>query len=104
MEDRRVFARFKAEFPLRLIDLKENKESRASLQDICAKGICLITDMELASHTPLEMWLQIPDKGEPLYTRGKVIWSEKVGEDKCRAGVCLEKADLMALSRVMRVI
>ncbi|OGX40570.1 MAG: hypothetical protein A2984_00755 [Omnitrophica WOR_2 bacterium RIFCSPLOWO2_01_FULL_41_12] len=104
MEDRRIFARFKAKFPLRFIDLKANKEVRGLTQDICAKGICLQTEVELPAHTPLEMWLEIPDKGEPLYTRGEVVWSKKVEPDKCCCGVCLDKADLMGLSRVMKAI
>jgi Tfp pilus assembly protein PilZ len=104
MEDRRIFARFQAKFPLKYLDLQANKEGEAQVQDLCAKGLCLLTKEALNTNTPLEMWLQIPDKGEPLYTRGEVVWSRPEGANECRAGVCFEKANLMGLSRVLRTI
>lgn len=103
MEDRRIFARFAVEFPLRFFNLKENKEGVAQTQDVSAKGIGLMVNANLTPNTPLEMWLDIPDKGEPLYTRGEVVWSKMVESNKYRVGIDLEKADLMGLSRILRV-
>lgn len=103
MDDKRIFARFKARFPLRFLDLKENKEVLGQVYDISAKGIGLICNECLQPNTPLEMWLEIPDKGEPLYTRGQVVWSKPEGVTECRAGVSLERADMMGLSRALRV-
>ncbi len=102
--DRRIFGRFSAKIPLRFINLRENSEGEATTEDIGAKGIGFMAKEELKPRTPLEMWLQIPDKGEPLYTRGEVVWSKMVEPNRHRIGVSLERADLMGLSRVMRVI
>ena len=104
MQDRRIFARFPTEFPLRFLDLKRGKEGQAQTQDISAKGIGLLTNEELSAHSPLEMWLEIPDKGEPLYARGEVAWSKPRGRDEYRVGVNLERADLMGMSRVLRTM
>ena len=104
MEDRRIFDRFKAALPLRFLKVSENREGTGQTADISAKGIGLVADVELAPNTPLEMWLEIPDKGEPLYTRGEVVWSKMMEPNKFRIGVNLEKADLMGLSRVLRVV
>lgn len=103
-EDRRIFARFSTNFPLRFLDLRSGKEGEASTQDISAKGIGFVTKEQLQPDIPLEMWLQVPDKGEPLYTRGDVVWSEMVEPDKYRVGVNLEKANLMGMSRVLRAM
>ncbi len=103
MEDRRVFDRFQARFPLRLLDLDTNKEIDAQAEDVSAKGVGFETDEELKLHAPLEMWLRIPDKGEPLYTRGKVAWSKRLEPNKFRVGVNLERADLMGISRLLRI-
>lgn len=103
-EDRRIFARFSANFPLRFLDLRSGKEGEASTQDIGAKGIGFVTKEQLQPDTLLEMWLQVPDKGEPLYARGGVVWSEMVEPNKYRVGVNLEKANLMGMSRVLRTI
>jgi len=103
-QDRRIFDRFVAKFPVKFINLRENKESEAIIEDVSAKGIGFEANEEMQPRTPLEMWLKIPDKGEPLYTRGEVVWSRMVEPNKYRVGVNLEKADLMGLSRVLRVI
>ncbi len=102
MEDRRIFARLPVRLPLRFIDVGENKEGEAETQDISAKGIGLVTNEELSPRTPLEMWLQLPDRSEPLYTRGEVVWSRALEPNKYQVGVELEKADLMGMARVLR--
>lgn len=102
MEDKRIFSRFKAELPLRFLDLKRNKEVKAQTLDISAKGIGFLTNEELAVHTPLEMWLQITDRTEALYIRGEVVWSKRLESDQYRVGVDLEKAEFMALSPLLR--
>jgi len=104
MQDRRIFARFPTEFPLSFLDLNRGKEGQAQTQDISAKGIGFLANEELSPHTPLEMWLDIPDKGEPLYARGEVVWSKSQGADEYRVGVNLERADLMGISRVLRTM
>lgn len=102
MDDRRIFERFQTKFPLKFIDLKDNKEGAAQIQDISAKGLGFLVREELKLRTPLEMWLQIPDKGEPLYTRGFVAWTRMVAPNEYRIGVNLERADLMGMSRALR--
>ena len=102
--DHRIFARFAARFPLRFLDSNTSREGDAMVRDVSAKGLGLVAGEALAPLTPLEMWLDIPDKGEPLYVRGEVAWSKKLDADQYRIGVNLERADLMGLSRVLRVI
>lgn len=104
IEDKRIFERFCLKFPVRVLEPSSNKESQGQTQDISAKGICLTCSEELLPQMPLELWLKIPDQGEPLYTRGEVVWSDKVSPNEYRAGINLEKADLMGLSRVLRAI
>ena len=102
-EDRRIVQRIPARSSLRFLDAHSNKEGLAEIQDISANGIGLFTEEELPSHTPLEIWLQIPDRGEPLNTKGEVIWSKMVEPNRYRAGICLERVDFMAMSRVIRL-
>jgi len=103
-EDRRIFERFPARLSLKFLNLDSNREGQAESSDISAKGIGLVTNEALSPNTALEMWLNIPDRGEPLYTRGEVVWSRMLGQDKYRAGIELNKADLMGMARVLRTI
>lgn len=102
MEDRRIFARLSTELRLRFLDSKGNREGLAKTVDISAKGMGIESSEELAPQTPLEMWLNIPDRGEPLYIRGEVVWSKQIDPNLYRAGINLEKAYFMSFSRVLR--
>lgn len=102
MEDRRVFARIAAQFPLRFLDPHSGKDGEAETTDISANGVGFVTGENLRLKVSLEMWLEIPDKQAPLYTRGEVVWLGPIGEaNQCRVGVQLEKAQLMGLARTL---
>ena len=103
-EDLRVFQRFPVKMALRFLNLDTNREGQAQTLDISAKGIGVSTNELLAPNTTVEMWLKVPDRGDPLYTRGEVTWSQMTGHNQFRSGVNLEKADLMGISRILRVI
>lgn len=100
MDDRRIFERFKKQFPARFID-DSGREGLAETLDVSAKGLGLLTRRQLQPAAALEVWVEVSDNKEPLYTRGEVVWSA-AGQQGYRAGVELEKADLMGISRFLR--
>jgi hypothetical protein len=102
MEDRRIFERFGARLPLRFLNLNNGKEGLAETRDINAKGIGLLTTEQLATRTPLEIWVEVPNGGSPLYSRGEVAWSKPVNAQEYWAGINLNEADLMGVARVLR--
>ncbi|MFA5410846.1 MAG: PilZ domain-containing protein [Candidatus Omnitrophota bacterium] len=102
--DKRVFERFSVQLPMRCLNLDSSREFTAQTSDISANGIGLTTGERLGRQNPVEMWLSIPDKGHPLYARANVIWSNMIEPNKYRVGLRLEKANLMGLSRVLRII
>lgn len=102
VEDLRIFERFPKELDLRFLDIDSNREGQAKTADISAKGLGLVADEELIPRSSVELWLQMPDSAESFYTRGTVVWSKMIEPNRFKAGVSLERADLMGLSRVMR--
>jgi len=84
------------------LNLDTGKEGLANTQDVSAKGLGLLTNEELKLHTALEIWLEMKDKGDLLYTRGEVVWIKTVDTNNYKLGVELEKADLMGISRVFK--
>ena len=100
--DHRIFERFPVNLSARYLNLDTGKEGLASTQDVSAKGLGLLTNEELKLHTCLEIWLEMKDKGDPLYTRGEVVWAKTVNTNNYKLGVELEKADLMGISRVFK--
>jgi hypothetical protein len=100
--DRRVFERFAAKMSMRFLNLNTGKEGYAHTRDFSAKGLGLVTSHGVVPRSLLEIWLDVPDKGEPLYTRGEVVWAKCLAPEQYRVGVSLERADLMGLSRLLR--
>lgn len=97
-----MFARINTSFPVRFLDPARGIEGRADTVDISANGLGLVTQENLSSKTPLEMWLDIPDQHEPFYTRGEVVWSQASSDvGQRRVGIRLEKAELMGLARIL---
>jgi len=100
--DKRIFRRFEAVFPVRILDEIDSREGRGRTADISAKGVGIMIGVQLKVRTPLELWIEPPDEMDPLYTRGEVAWSMPTGVNEYRTGVNLEKADLLGLSRLLR--
>lgn len=100
--DRRVFERLKVRLPLKVLNLDENREAQAVTEDISAKGVGFLIEQELKPGAGLEMWLQLPDKGEPLYMRGEVSWSQPQGASNYRVGSNLERASFMQLAGILK--
>lgn len=102
MEDRRIFERFSARLPLRFLNLDNGKEGTAKTRDISAKGIGLVTAEQLAMHAPLEIWVDVPNGGSPLYSRAEVVWSKSVNAKEYWGGISLNEADLMGVARILK--
>lgn len=99
-----MFERFSVEFPLEYSNFSLIKKGLAQTVDISANGIGLVTNRDLPKDILLDIWLNVPDNGEPLYTRGEVVWSSTLEDNKYRVGVKLEKPNFMGLARVLRLI
>jgi len=101
--DQRLFERIPVTLPVKYTDLDSRLSGEAVLSDISAYGLGMITGSDLPLSTQLEIWLKVPDQGQPVYTRGKVVWSSPEGINRHRMGICLERTEFMNLSRVMRI-
>jgi hypothetical protein len=95
-EDQRLFERIQVQFPV-------NISGEAVSSDISAYGLGMISGTEPQSSADLEIWVNVPDQGQPLYARGRVVWCRPEGGKSYRMGIRLENAELMRFSRVMRL-
>ena len=103
MSDRRLFQRFLVKLPLKYLAQDNEKENSGNTHDISAQGIGLVVEEEIRPETPLDMRLEIPDKGAPLEIRGKVSWVSKTEAGKFRVGVNLDRPNPMGFSRILRI-
>jgi hypothetical protein len=101
-EDGRIFERVPAKLTLRYQNLRSKEWGLAQTRDISAKGIGLLLKSSLPANTPLELWVPVPDRGESVYSRGKVVWSKTIWYSKYRAGIKLDRPDLVGLLPILR--
>lgn len=101
MDDRRIFERFPVNFSLTYLETASGRECPAEVKDLSAKGVGILANENLLPQDNLEMWIQIPKRSEPFYTRGKVVWSKRIGGNQYKVGVSMEKAELMGLSQIL---
>ena len=101
-KDRRVFERIPVCRAVRLLDVYTSSDMDTTTCDLSAKGLGIVSKEYLEPNDRLEIWLDMPDRKEPFYTRGKVVWSRWQDTGKYRVGICLEKAEFMGMSRVFR--
>lgn len=104
MVDRRIFERFQARLPLEFAETQSKRRISARTFDVSAKGLGMVTTEPFENNTPVEVWLDVPDAGEPLYNRGAVVYSKLVGINEYRTGIDLDKPDLMGMARILRML
>ena len=103
-KDRRRFVRFPVTISLRYCDLGAVKDMCGKTSDISAHGVGIVTEEVLAPGASVNIWLSMPDTGEQVLAKGRVIWSNSVETKLHRIGVCLEEADLKPIPLVLRTI
>lgn len=104
VKERRAFPRFPVKISLRYFNLDLPGEAHTQTQNISAKGLCLTTKEALTVETPLDIWLQMPDNGEQIYIKGKVVWSNMIEPDNYRVGVSLENIELNPILLALKAI
>lgn len=105
-KERRKYPRFPIKLLLKYYHQNNNPErdDQAQTKDICAEGLGLVTNEQLAADTVLDIWLQIPDDNEQIHTKGKVVWSKTLEPKHSRAGVSLENTVLNPVSLALKTI
>jgi hypothetical protein len=102
LEDERIFERVPAKLTIRYRNLRSKEWGLLQTCDISAKGIGLLSAHYPPLNTPLEIWLPVPDRGESMYSRGKIAWSKTIWFAQYRAGIKLDRPDLVGLLPILR--
>jgi hypothetical protein len=102
VNDRRIFQRIAASFPVTYWDLKANNVGEAEIDNVSASGVGFTSSDNLSPGVSLGFWLEIPDNGERLYLHGLVAQSKATSQNKYHIGVKFFKPELMGMSRIYR--
>ncbi len=102
VDDRRVFERFAARFPVKFKDERDEFGSSVFLRDVSAEGAKILTRKMVYLNDPVDLLVEIPDGHEPLILKGKVAWTHGINPTMRSAGIKFDHIDLMDTQRIVR--
>ena len=73
-EERRLFERFSARFPVKFKDAREGYGADVYLRDASAQGIRILTKERFFLDDQLSLEIELPDGGDPMVLDGRVVW------------------------------
>ena len=102
--EKRSYPRYPISIPVSCFLPETNKTVNTCTCDISAIGVGIIACDELLPGTWLNLCLQMPDNGEKISRKAKVIWSNLMSANSYRVGIKLEESNLKPIPLVLRAI
>jgi hypothetical protein len=100
--ERRIFERFSARFPTKFKDARHDFGTDVFLRDASASGAHILTTERMYLDDPVALEVEVPDGGNPLILRGKVVWSKQANAAMWEVGLRFPEIHLMEMSRLMK--
>ena len=76
-KERRKYARLKAAVEVKYLVIGKPGAIQTSSKNISAGGLCILTEEQLASETPLQLEIKLPDVKDCIRSLGRVIWQKR---------------------------
>ena len=102
-EERRVFERFSARFPVKFKDTREEYGSQVFLRDASADGIRILTKERFFLDAQLALEVELPDGREPLVLNGHVVWIKFLNLSMWEIGVKLSQVNFIKIQRLFKL-
>jgi len=102
VDDRRIFDRFMARFPVKFREAREDFGTNVFLRDFSADGAKIVTKNSLFVNDNIDLLVELPDGHEPLGVRGKIVWAKKGNPASWDAGLKFDKVHFMDAQRVYK--
>ena len=101
-EERRIFERFSARFPVKFKDTRDDFGIDVFLRDASAQGIRILTKERffLGDHLSLEM--ELPDGGEPMVLSGQAVWVKLLNLSLWEIGIQFSKVNFIKMQRLFK--
>ena len=103
VEDRRVYERLSARFPVKIKDSRNDYGTDFFLTDISAGGLKLLSKEKLYLHDFLSLLIKLPDGQAPITLNGEVVWSKSLEPQEWEIGLRFHKIDYLRLYRFLKV-
>ena len=101
-DDRRIFDRFTARFPVKFKNSREGFGRNVFLRDICAEGAKISTKEKVLINDKIDILVEVPDGKDPVNLRGQVAWARETNPNSWEAGVQFDALRLMGTYRIFK--
>ena len=102
-EERRIFERFSARYPVKFKDAREDYGSEVFLRDASAQGIRILTKERFFLDDQLALEVELPDGGEPLVLSGTVVWVKFLNLSLWEIGVQFPQVNFIKMQRLFKL-
>jgi hypothetical protein len=102
--NKRVYERFSARFPVKFQHAHNGYGSDVFLRDASARGARITSKQRLYLHDGVSLDIELPDGKGPLQLNGWVVWTKVNGPDLWDAGLEFHKIDFMKIHRLYRFV
>ncbi len=100
--DRRLFERFWARFPVKFKDSRFGFGTEVFLRDISAAGAHIVCREKLFLNDHISLMVLLPDGREPFPLSGQVVWSKADQAQTWDVGFRFHRLSLMGLQRLFK--
>lgn len=103
IEERRIFKRFSARFPVKFKDAREEYGTEVFLRDASAEGIRIMTKERFFLDDQLDLEVELPDGGEPMVLSGHVVWVKFMNLSLWDIGVRFPQVKFLKMQRLFKL-
>ena len=103
-EERRSQPRFPTNLPVDFLQAPSTQTLTFHSHDISAGGICIVTLKEIPVGTIINIYIHVPNNGEKIFRKGRVVWSASFENGNYRIGIKLQDAPLKPIPLILRSI
>ena len=105
LDDRRIYERYSARFPVRYKDMDQGYGTNIFLRDVSAEGARLISKERVFLNDSLSILVELPDGHDPISLNGQIVWNKPMsGTGMWHVGLRFHKVDFMNIHRFMKYV
>jgi Tfp pilus assembly protein PilZ len=102
-DERRLFERFSARFPVKFKDARDDYGTEVFLRDASAQGMRILTKERFFWGDQVSLDVQLPSGGEPMVLSGTVIWVKLLDLSLWEIGIQFHHVDLLKMQRIFKL-
>jgi len=101
-DDRRVFDRVMARFPVKFRDSRKDFGTDVFLRDFSATGSKIFSREKFFINDRVNLLVELPDSKTPLRLDGDVVWAKTKNPGSWEIGIKFDNPQLMGMNRLFK--